>query len=100
MSMRWRLDMVGLDFNESKVNKVELLAMLLDILNGTERDAITPEAEYEFLHAIDLTADALSYYAETKRLALEGLPCELPADILDRHTRILRLRAKSTVRRV
>lgn len=84
--------MVVKTLDDSRVSKVELLCLLMDVLTATERDHVSRDAELELLSALELTADTLVRFSQAKRYALDGLPTELPADILDRHTRLLRLR--------
>jgi len=78
---------------DSQLDKVDLVAMLLDVLQATENDVTSAEAEYEYIHALDLTADALVRVAEAKRYMLEGLPGDHPGDVLKRHIQTLRLRS-------
>ena len=77
------------------VDKIELLAMVLDIIEAAERSAARHEFEHEFVQAVELTADALHRFADAKRNLLDGLPADYPTDILERHTRLLKLRKRS-----
>lgn len=76
--------------DDQQLDKVELLAMLLDVLQASELEWTSAEAEYEYIHALDLTADVLNRFAEAKRHALEGLPATYPQDLLRQHTQMLR----------
>ena len=76
--------------DDQQLDKVELLAMLLDVLQASELDLTTAEAEYEYIHALDLTAEVLNRFAEAKRHTLEGLPATYPQDLLRQHIRMLR----------
>ncbi len=79
------------------VDKAELLALLLDVLMAAEAKMTNrePEAEYEFIHALDLTADALTRVAEAKRQMFEGVSSAHPYDILQQQIRLLRLRNRA-----
>ena len=79
------------------VDKAELLALLLDVLMAAEAKMTSgePEAECEFIHALDLTADALTRVAEAKRQMFEGVSSAHPYDILQQQIRLLRLRNRA-----
>ncbi len=86
----------------SDLDKAELLALMLDVLMSAEvkMSADEPEAEFEFIHALDLAADALSRVAEAKRQMFEGVSSAHPYDILQQQTRMLRLRNRMGVSQV
>ena len=44
--------MVVKTLDDSRVSKVELLCLLMDVLTATERDHVSREAELEFLSAL------------------------------------------------
>ena len=79
------------------IDKAELLALLLDVLMAAEAKMTRgeAEAEYEFIHALDLTADALTRVAEAKRQMFEGVSSAHPYDILQQQIHLLRLRNRA-----
>lgn len=77
------------------MDKAQLLTLVLDVIAATERAAPLGAAEYEFVHDLELTADALLRFAEAKRNVLDGLPSDSPVEILERHSTVLKLRNQS-----
>ena len=113
--------------DERPLTKVELLAMVLEVLQAAESNLTTvertpgtkilnkngsglgtgfgtgmglsaetgpgadpeTEAEYDYVQALDMTADVLSRLAQAKRHRLEGLSGMDPQDMLQQHIKML-----------
>lgn len=84
---------------ESSLGKVELLALVLDVLQAAELELASAEAEYDYIQALDLTADALNRLAEAKRHSLAGLPGMYPQDLIKQHIKMLRARHRLATQR-